>query len=223
MAADPLSRVFSALSNNALAFGSLASNASMLNSRLMSAIGNNASAFSRLSSSAQLAGAARAMQAFEAQSLTAAAATAGKLNASAAQQIMANPQAFSAMMANPRAFEALAARPASAWEKTLNSAGVPAGRVFDAAKVRYAWESGWVDAFAGRVVIPDDNNFNNWNEDDLFSGIYASSPSIIPKQETQVYFLARNVGEGSPAVIGPGLPANLTGVDRRRHQAGIVE
>ena len=89
------------------------------------------------------------------------------------------------------------------------------GRVFDAAKLRYEAEVGWVDAFVGRVVIPDDNNFNNSNDDDHFSGIYGSTRKLIPKQETQLYFLARNVGEDSPATIGPGLPPILTGASPR--------
>ncbi|MDB6124684.1 MAG: hypothetical protein JWQ71_3677 [Pedosphaera sp.] len=72
------------------------------------------------------------------------------------------------------------------------------GRVFDAAKLRYEIPGFWVDAFVSRVVIPDDNNFNVSNEYDTFSGIYGSTSVLIPKQETQLYFLARNTENGSP-------------------------
>src|SRR5262245_61115347 len=65
------------------------------------------------------------------------------------------------------------------------------GRVFDAAKLR--WQNSWfgADFFTGRVVIPDDNNFNVPNDYDWFSGMYASTRKI-PKQTTEFYFLSRN-------------------------------
>ena len=46
------------------------------------------------------------------------------------------------------------------------------GRVFDAAKLR--WQNPWfgADFFSGRVIIPDDNNFNMPNDYDWFSGVY---------------------------------------------------
>ena len=65
------------------------------------------------------------------------------------------------------------------------------GRVFDAAKVRWQNEYFSADFFTGRVVIPDDNNFNVSNDYDQFSGVYAST-KLVPKQTTEVYFLARN-------------------------------
>lgn len=89
------------------------------------------------------------------------------------------------------------------------------GRVFDAAKLRFENSDVWVDAFSGHVVMVDDHSFNNANEDDFLSGVYASTRTWVPKQETQVYFLARNVGENSPATIGPGLPPLLTGASPR--------
>lgn len=89
------------------------------------------------------------------------------------------------------------------------------GRVFDAARFRYESDPGWVDAFVGRLVIPDDNNFNKSNAEDHLWGVYGSSRTLIPKQETQLYFLGRNVGEGSPATIGAGLPPILTGASPR--------
>src|ERR1051325_9682633 len=73
------------------------------------------------------------------------------------------------------------------------------GRVFDAAKLR--WQNSWfaADAFAGRVIIPDDNNFNMPNDYDWFSGVYAST-KLIPKQTTEFYFLSRNTANGSTNV-----------------------
>lgn len=72
------------------------------------------------------------------------------------------------------------------------------GRVFDAAKLRFEREAFWVDAFAGRVVLANDGHFNVANDYDWFWGAYASSRSLVPKQETQLYFLARNTGHDSP-------------------------
>lgn len=88
-------------------------------------------------------------------------------------------------------------------------------RVFDAAKLRFENNDFWVDAFVSRVVLVDDHNFNEANDYDFFSGLYASTRTWVPKQETQIYFLARNVGTGSPAAIGPGLPTSLTGASPR--------
>jgi len=71
------------------------------------------------------------------------------------------------------------------------------GRVFDTAKVRYEHEGSWVDAFTGRVVVPKDNQFNEPNSDDWFSGVYGSTRSLVPRTELQAYFLADNVGTDS--------------------------
>ncbi len=70
------------------------------------------------------------------------------------------------------------------------------GRVFDNAKLRYENQDIWVDAFSGRVVVADDNKFNDSDHRDWFSGAYASSKTLIPVQETQLYFLSRNVSAG---------------------------
>jgi hypothetical protein len=85
------------------------------------------------------------------------------------------------------------------------------GRVFDAAKLRCENDTLWVDAFAGRVVLANDGDFNVSNDYDWFSGIYASTKTLLPKQETQLYFLARNTEAksptattGSPQAGGPG-------------------
>jgi hypothetical protein len=69
------------------------------------------------------------------------------------------------------------------------------GRVFDAAKVR--WQNEWfaADAFASKLVLPVDGRFNTWNDYNAFSGLYLSTKKI-PKNLTEVYFLARNEGIG---------------------------
>jgi hypothetical protein len=72
------------------------------------------------------------------------------------------------------------------------------GRVFDAAKIRYDAGTFWVDGFVGRVVFPNDNEFDQPNWDDWFSGVYGSTRALIPKTELQLYFLADNASSGSP-------------------------
>ncbi len=71
------------------------------------------------------------------------------------------------------------------------------GRVFDAAKLRYEDKNLWVDAFVSHVVLSVDGEFNDADSDDWFSGVYASSKTLIPIQESQLYFLSRNVRPGS--------------------------
>ncbi len=83
-------------------------------------------------------------------------------------------------------------------------------RSFDAAKLRYENELFWADAFVSRPVIPRANEFNPSNGDDNFSGVYASTAKLLPKTETQLYFLARNTGvNAATAVSDPlvGLPS----------------
>jgi hypothetical protein len=82
------------------------------------------------------------------------------------------------------------------------------GRVFDAAKVRYAASNFWVDAFTGRVVISDDNRFDEQNPNDWFSGIYASTTALVPKTELQAYFLADNANSASAAAVGSATKGN---------------
>ena len=79
------------------------------------------------------------------------------------------------------------------------------GRVFDAAKLRWEGSMGWVDAFVGRPVLANDGEFNVSNDYDYFSGVYASTKTLIPKQETQVFVLSRNTGEFSPTAT-TGIP-----------------
>jgi hypothetical protein len=76
-------------------------------------------------------------------------------------------------------------------------------RTFDAAKLRYEVAGLWVDAFVSRPVIVWNNHFNQSDNQDWFSGIYASTTKLVPWQESQVYFLARNTGTGSPQFYGP--------------------
>jgi len=82
------------------------------------------------------------------------------------------------------------------------------GRSFDAIKLRFENSFGWVDAFTSRVVIPDDGNFNVSNDYDYFSGLYGGSKKLIPCQETQFYFLARNYGVKAPNAISPDHPGS---------------
>ncbi len=72
------------------------------------------------------------------------------------------------------------------------------GRVFDAAKLRYENSDFWVDAFTSRVVLVNDGEVNVVNDYDWLSGVYSSTRTLIPKQETQLYFLARNTSPQSP-------------------------
>ena len=66
------------------------------------------------------------------------------------------------------------------------------GRTFDAAKMRYQCSNVWVDAFISQPVLPDLHGFDTSDSHDKFSGLYASTRTLIPIQETQFYFLARN-------------------------------
>lgn len=75
------------------------------------------------------------------------------------------------------------------------------GRVFDAAKLRYERNGFWIDAFTSRVVLPDDNRFDEPNWRNFFSGIYASTRTLCPRTELQFYLLADNAGPNSPKTI----------------------
>src|SRR5439155_159608 len=76
-------------------------------------------------------------------------------------------------------------------------------RTFDAAKLRYEVEGFWVDAFVSHPVILWNDHFNESDGQDWFSGIYASTTKLVPWQESEFYFLARNTGTGSPQFYGP--------------------
>jgi len=79
------------------------------------------------------------------------------------------------------------------------------GRSFDAAKLRFENAAFGVDAFAGRQVLVRDDHFNVANDYDWFSGLYASTRRLVSWQDTDLYFLARNVGADSPSAITPTL------------------
>ena len=70
------------------------------------------------------------------------------------------------------------------------------GRVFDAAKVR--WQHEWfaAEAFTSKLVLPNDNNLNVWNDYALFSGLHVTTKQL-PKNTTEVYFFARNEDIGT--------------------------
>lgn len=74
-------------------------------------------------------------------------------------------------------------------------------RSFDAIKLRYETSGCWIDAFVSQPVIPRDDKFNTSNEHDIFSGIYASTKKLLPKNETQIYFLSRNTDVDSPTFV----------------------
>jgi len=76
------------------------------------------------------------------------------------------------------------------------------GRVFDAAKVRWQNPLFAAEAFVSKVVLPDDNNFNTWNDYNLFSGLHITTKKI-PKNTTELYFFARNEEPGV-ATANPG-------------------
>jgi hypothetical protein len=76
------------------------------------------------------------------------------------------------------------------------------GRVFDAVKVRAQTPWFAAEAFTSKIVLPDDNNFNMWNDYSLFSGLHISTKQI-PKNTAEVYFFARNEGIGV-ATANPG-------------------
>jgi hypothetical protein len=87
------------------------------------------------------------------------------------------------------------------------------GRVFDSAKLR--WQNGWgtLEAFTGKLVLPDDNNFNTWNDYNVFSGAHFLTKRI-PKNTSEFFFFARNegvgVGTANPGSFAPfqvGAPA----------------
>lgn len=77
------------------------------------------------------------------------------------------------------------------------------GRSFDAAKLRFENKQVWVDAFVGRVVMPANHEFNEPNDYDFLSGVYASSKTLIPVQESQVYFLSHNASGASTPAADP--------------------
>ena len=76
-------------------------------------------------------------------------------------------------------------------------------RTFDAARLRYEANGARVDGFISRPVVVWDDHLNQSNDEDWFSGVYASSTKLIPWQTSEAFFLARNTGTGSPGFYGP--------------------
>jgi hypothetical protein len=94
-------------------------------------------------------------------------------------------------------------------------------RTFDAVKLRYEGRHGWIDAFTSRPVLADDHSFNLPNEYETFSGHYASTKTLIPKQESQAYFLARNVETESPFAHARDVPQSGGASARDIYTVGI--
>ena len=76
-------------------------------------------------------------------------------------------------------------------------------RTFDAAKLRYEVNGFWVDAFVSHPVIVWNDHFNESDDQDWFSGVYASTTKLVPWQESELYVFSRNTGTGSPRFYGP--------------------
>lgn len=82
------------------------------------------------------------------------------------------------------------------------------GRVFDAVKLRAEGKAGWVDVFTSHAVVPYDDQLNENNSYDWFSGIYGATRKLVPWQETQVYCLVRDYNAEAPNAIAPGVPGS---------------
>jgi len=83
-------------------------------------------------------------------------------------------------------------------------------RSFDAAKLRYETADFWLDAFAGRVVVPYDNHFNVSNDYDTLYGLYGSTKKLVSWQDTQFYFLSRDASSKALNATAPSVPGNPT-------------
>jgi hypothetical protein len=82
------------------------------------------------------------------------------------------------------------------------------GRTFDAARLRFENKTFWVDVFTSSVLINNDNQFNEPNYDDWFSGIYASTRALVPKTELQLYFFSDNASGRSLTYAGTSSKGN---------------
>lgn len=83
------------------------------------------------------------------------------------------------------------------------------GRVFDAAKVR--WQTEWfaAEVFGSKLVLPNDNNHNVWNDYGSFCGLHLTTKQL-PGNTTELYFFSRNEDIGTAtAVTGVVLPFQL--------------
>lgn len=94
-------------------------------------------------------------------------------------------------------------------------------RTFDAVKLRWEGRLGWVDAFVSQPVLIDNHSFNQGNEYEMFSGLYASSSTLIPRQQSQIYFLARNAQAESPWAHEKDSPQSGGASERNVYTMGI--
>jgi hypothetical protein len=76
-------------------------------------------------------------------------------------------------------------------------------RSFDAIKLRYEYTDLKLDMFTARRVVARADAFNQSNDEELFSGIYADSKNWLPKHTLQLYLLARNVSSVAPNITRP--------------------
>lgn len=102
---------------------------------------------------------------------------------------------------------------------SLDWANIP--RTFDALKLRVEGSAGWVDAFTSHPVLADDGSFNGYNEYETFSGVYASTKKLIPKQESQLYFLSRNASVQSPFAHQKDVPQSGGATARDIYTVGL--
>lgn len=90
-------------------------------------------------------------------------------------------------------------------------------RSFDAIKARYEQGGFKIDAFTSHRVIGRANAFNQGNDREIFSGLYSDNTTLLPKNDIQFYFLARNV-ESRPSNIT--VPLNTIPSPRDIYTAG---
>ncbi|MGZ4972294.1 MAG: alginate export family protein [Limisphaerales bacterium] len=76
-------------------------------------------------------------------------------------------------------------------------------RSFDAIKARYENGGLKLDAFTARRVIARANAFNQGNDRELFSGVYADAKDTLPRHDLQLYVLARNVESRASDITVP--------------------
>lgn len=69
-------------------------------------------------------------------------------------------------------------------------------RTFDAVKLRWQNKFFGVDAFTGGLVYNDHNNLNQFNSQDVFSGVYFNFPTVAAKEIVEAYILNRTVSRG---------------------------
>jgi hypothetical protein len=77
-------------------------------------------------------------------------------------------------------------------ERLIGSADwLNTARSFDALRGVFRWDGFRIDAFAASVVKIHDGQFNEYVPGTLLYGLYASTPSMVPKATVEPYFLWR--------------------------------